>query len=483
MNEIRVEDAASPRHWLPLPLARMVGAVQRLNPWRFFALYLFLLPPHILLMTFLLVHVALPAPVVKAVSAWKEITLAFLLAVALWRLTRLRPRLLLPDWLVILYGLYVMGVGVLIYLEGQDLIVLLYGLRDLLLPVLLYLVGRSLHLSEGRARQVFRWLVVAALLFSITGIVERLFIPTVAHVAFGLPRYYSELLNLAYPEFYLGLPENFWTSANAGRIRRAVGVFGSSQGFALSYLLLLPPLLYALVTRELREHRLAPPLLAVAMVALFLTITRFTIAIAIGLLVITVLFSSRDARRLATYATTLLLAAFLLLLLFSSSARMLALSTVTFQDHSARTRLIVWQRTAETVAQQPFGYGIGTVGQTAVRLDEDGVQLVRTEGQISKVVVELGLQGLGLYLGLLLSITLYLARSAAAAGTPYVRGLCFASALTFLGLLANALTTEWHNSPALVYPALWLAGTCLATGAARLPVPPEEAAPGLATAI
>jgi hypothetical protein len=466
MNQLRVEDAASPRHWLLLPLVRVVDAVQRFDPWHFFALYLFLLPPHILLMTILLVHLGLPAPVVKGISAWKEVILLFLLAAALWRLVRAPLRLAFPDWLVILYGLYVLGVGAISYAEGQGTIVLLYGLRDLLLPVLVYGVGRSLFLSERRARQVFRWLVGAALLFSITGILERFFIPTAAHVAFGLPRYYGELLNLAYPEFYLGLPENFWTSANAGRIRRAVSVYGSSQGFALSYLLLLPPLLYTLVTRELREHRLAPLLLAVAMIALFLTITRFTIAISIGLLGVTMLVSSRGARRLAAYATALILGAFVLLLLFSSSARMLATSTLTFQDHSARTRLIVWQRTVETVAQQPFGHGIGRVGQTAARLDDQAAPLVPTEGQLSKIVVELGLQGLLLYLGLLLSISLFLARAAAAAGTPYIRGLCFASALTFLGLAANSLMTEWHNSPALVYPAWWLAGACMATAVA-----------------
>jgi hypothetical protein len=456
-----------------LVIVTLLGIFVVARPWHLFALYLFLLPPHVVLMSLLLVHVGMPAPVVKAISAWKEVALVFLLALAGWRYLHARWRLTVPDIAVLAYVIYALIIGALSFFGERSLGALAYGLRDLLLPAIIYLGGRALFLTEGRARRVFQLLLGAAFLFSVLGIIERLYIPTEAHVAIGIPRYFRELLNITtYSDWHLGLPENYWTSANIGRIRRAVSVYGSSQPFALSYLLLLPPALYGLFRRELPEHRMARVVFVVSLIALLLTITRFTILICFMLLLVGGFIASASARRLAARAAAVIVILFAGLFVVSRDMRDIVISTVTFQDDSSSLRLQVWDDTVEAVMRQPLGYGIGSVGQTALRTDGE---LVRIEGQVSKIAMELGVPGLLLYLALLLSISVYLVLAANRATHPYVWGLCFASALTFLGLAANALTTEWHNSPSLVYPAWWLAGACMSTIAARSTV--EQPAP------
>jgi hypothetical protein len=441
-----------------LMLAMLLAAYLGCRPWHLFALYLFLLAPHVPLMAILYVQLGLPATVVKAISAWKELTLLLFLAVALVALFRSRWQATIPDLIIALYLLLV-GLYLIYSLpKGHSLTVLFYGLRDLTLPILLYIVGRSVPFSEKWAQRILNWLLWATLIYSFIGIIEWLFIPTEWHVELGLPRYYQELLGQTYAPYYLGLPENFWRTSGAGRLRRAVSIYGSSQSFALSFLLLFPAATYGLLTRTLRESRLATLTFIVGLIGLLITITRFTIVVCVGLFILASLISSRRARRWATVSSLSLLITFLLGVFLSDTMRKLVTETLYFQDYSSSSRLDVWWRTVLVVLEQPLGYGITSVGFTATRLTSG---LIGIEGQYSKIAIELGIPGLLIYLSVLLSISAYLFVSYYQLKEPYTRGLCLISALALLGMFANALTTEWHNSISLVYPAWWLAGSCV----------------------
>ena len=446
-----------------LVAALLVAAYFASRPWQILALFVFLLPPHVVLMTLLLVQVGLPSRAVKAISAWKEGALLLLLVLAGWRALRARWTLKVPDLLVLLYVVLVAVSLVSSILSGVgSRAAIAYGARDALLPVVLYMVGRCFPMTESRARCVFRWLIWAALIFSVIGIIERLFIPTEWHVLFGIPQYFQELLGLYYPPHLEGLPENYWTSSNSGRLRRAVSIYGSSQPFALSFLLLLPVTFYGAVNRALPERRLAQVALLVSLIALFLTITRFTIVACLLLLVLGALLHNRQARRWAAVVMVVVGILFGLAVLTSSSVQLLVFNTLTFQDTSSSLRLNIWRETAEVITQQPLGYGIGSVGQTANRFLAGG-NVVAIEGQYSKIAVEFGIPGLLVYGSTLVVISLSLLVAAQRIGTPYLRGLCFATGLTVVGLSLNALPTEWHNSPPLVYPTWWLVGACLAS--------------------
>ncbi|MGB0383977.1 MAG: O-antigen ligase family protein [Ardenticatenaceae bacterium] len=448
-----------------LMIGILVAAYLVCRPWHLFALYLFLLAAHVPLMGILLVQVGLPAPVVKAISAWKELTLLLFLLVALWHLLQSRWRATIPDLLILFYIFYTLAYLCFSLFESSNsLVTLLYGLRDLILPFLLYMVGRSISLSDKRAHRVFQWLLWAAFIYSLIGIIEWSFIPTQWHADLGIARYYKELLNLEYRPYYLGLPENYWRGTAAGRLRRAASVYGSSQSFATSFLLLLPVSIYGMLTRTLKERHLATLTFIISMIGLVLTITRFTIVICVGLLILASLISSQRARRWARQSLIVMTVAFILALFLSNSFRVVVISTLTFEDHSSSTRLVIWADTARIIMRQPLGYGIGQVGHTVARLIEERAQVVGIEGQMSKIGVELGILGLLLYLSILVVISAYLFITYNRVKEPYIRALCFASALTFIGLLVNSLTTEWHNSIALVYPAWWLAGSCVRVG-------------------
>lgn len=434
------------------------------RPWHLFVCYLFLLAVHIPLMAILLVQVGLPRQVVKAISGWKELTLLLFLAVAVWRLLQSRWQATIPDLFIALYLFYTFVYLLFSLNQDNSIVTLLYGLRDLILPFLLYIVGRSVSLSNKQAQRVFQWLLWAALIFSLIGIIEWSFIPTQWHADLGISRYYKELLNIEYRDYFLGLPQNYWRGTTAGRLRRAVSVYASSQGFGLSFLLLLPFTIYGMLTRTLKESNFALLTFIISLIALVLTITRFTIVICVGLLILASLISSERARQWARRSIIVIAIAFIAALLLSNTFRVVVISTLTFEDHSSSTRLVIWGNTLSVVMAQPLGYGIGQVGQTATRLITGGTKVVGIEGQISKIAVELGVPALLFYLAILLLISVYLFVTYYQLKEPYLRALCFASALTFLGLFANSLTTEWHNSMALVYPAFWLAGSCVTVG-------------------
>lgn len=448
---------------LALGLGAILGAAYLVcRPWHLFALYLFLLPAHVVTMAILLVHAGLPAGAVKIVSSWKELVLLLFLAVAAGRFA-LRPRwqATWPDIFLLAYFAYAVVYFLFAVAESRPLTVTLYGLRDLTLPVLIYIVGRSVPLSEKRARTIFHWMLWLALLTSVVGIVESQLLPTKIHIDLGIPRYYQELLGIDFGAYYSGLPENYWRATSSTLLRRAASIYGSSQSFALSFLLLLPFSLYAMFTRRLGRQGFATLVFLFSFAGLLLTITRFTIVIGMGLIALAGLLTSRLARRLAGVGLVLLALLFAAAMVGSSQVRGLVITTLTFQDHSTSSRLNIWSDTVEVVGRRPEGYGISAVGQTANRFAGEIRAVVGIEGQISKIGVELGLLGLLLYLALLLSLIFFLLAAHYRLREPHLRGLCFVMALTFVGLLLNAVTTEWHNSIALVYPAWWLAGSCV----------------------
>jgi hypothetical protein len=301
----------------------------------------------------------------------------------------------------------------------------------------------------------------AGLIFSVIGIIERFWIPT-EWQAFdlGIGRYYRELIGIDYGSWYLGLPENYWRGTPIGRLRRAVSVYGSSQGFALAYLLMFPVSAYGLLHRRLPESRLATVTFLVSLVALGLTITRFTFVVCVGLFLLMLLISNARARRFAKYIVTIMAVGFAMAYVLSDAVRAVVITTINFQDHSSAQRLDIWWSTLLALVEQPLGYGLATVGHTVHRL-VGSTSVVGTEGQISKIAIEVGIPGVLIYSAALTMISLFLFVGYRYTSHTYSRALCLCMSLAFLGLWINSLTTEWHNSPSIVYPAWWLAGSCI----------------------
>lgn len=444
-----------------LLLAGAILVAIALRPWLGFLAYVVLLAPHVLLMSLLYGVVGLPAGLVRAVSAWKEALLLLLLLGAVARIAlRSRHVVTLPDIIITVYALWVLLVGLLTLVRGIGIVSLLYGLRDALLPILVYAVGRSLLLSEAQARWVLRLLLVVGLALAAIGIIERQFIPTEWHVRAGIPLYYREILGFQTFDYLFGLPANYWTSANSGLLRRAVSVYGSSQPFALSFLMFLPVAGYLALRRDLPERRLAMFTLVVMLVGLALTITRFTIVICLAQLLLIGLLLSQRARRLAVGILAVASVAMLITVVVVPPVRVLVINTITFQDHSSAERLRIWGATLQLIASNPTGYGLAVTGQTATRF---GGTIINIEGQYSKIGVEQGLIGLLFYIGILAASSMYLLRAAARSQRPYLVALSVALAVAIVGLAVNSMTTEWHNSIALVYPLLWMLGACVAT--------------------
>ena len=460
---------AAPFIWFTLALRR---------PARLLLTYIWLLPVHVLVIAMLFGLLGLPFSLVRVVAAWKELSLLAVFGLlAVWapfhRRAALRPTV--PDLFALLLlgqaALYVaLPIGVSassLNLSGR-----LYGFRDAVFLALIYLVGRLAPASARDAERVVRALCVLGVVTGLLGVVDWLVIPASLYVKLGLVRYYNEFLGVFYVvNPYLnpyGLPENFWAFLGHTQLRRAGSVHASSQAFAVSFLLILPAVAHRLqqgATRAARQRWLLG--LGICLVALLLTITRMTILACLCQLLALGLFWRQQRQRIL-----LLLGAGALVVAASLpvTGRYL-LDTLTLQDTSSAGHLTAWASSLEYLAESPLlGHGLGTAGQTAARA---GLELRGSESQYFKFSGELGLIGLGSYLGLALTVLLAAYRSWRRGGEPAWRGVQLIVWLGGLGIAINALTTNLYSVPFLTYVYWWLAGWSVQQ---RLPArvrPPE----------
>lgn len=433
-------------------VAAVFYAVYRHPIWVLYFFIIFL-PLHFLFLVILYVQLGLPANVVRAVASWKEILLFGTLAiVAFSALARGRaPRLTWIDtvavaWLLLLllYALF----HDLFFDWESSLIVRVYGLRDWLLYIVPFFIGRLVPISERQTRTVLKLILYSGAFVSVVGLIDYFFIPVSAHISLGVARYYNEIYNQSWNT---QLP--YWTYLpGLGNTRRLTSYMFSGQNFALSFLILIPVMVYNYRARLTKWRGL---ILAAGAAALLLSITRATIVVC-ALQAVIVLWMT-GAKRTVLYAGYALAWLILVALIVSPNLRDYVVGTLTFTEASAATRPQQWKDGIASTIAMPFGYGIGSTGLTSSRM---GVQISAVEGSETaylKITGALGFHGLLLWLawftGIILASSLVVRRTSG-----LKRGFAVITIAIAIGFMLNNFTAPPDQSLFVIYVFPWMAG-------------------------
>ena len=434
------------------------------RPERWLGVLSWLLPFHIIAVIVLFSVVGLPAPAVRVIAAWKEASVAGVLAVVLLGAFAGRRRLPPVHWvdlcaltLVTLALCFLAGTSLWVGRE-RPLGMQLYGFRDGVYFLGLYAVGRAtadVADTDAPLRRLFAVGVVTSLI----AIVERLFVTPDMLLLLGVSTYFSEFLGLSeYIAAEHGLPAAYFTAFGGVTMRRAGSVYMSGQGFAVPFLLIMPA---ATVTMLSRVRLRALPLLGYGLlwVGLLLTITRVTIvACLVQLFVLLVLF-----RRTMTASVLVGLAMAALGAASLAVPRLGAFvwQTLTWQTPSSGTHLADYERGITAMLGNPLGYGLGTADQTALRFDFVPLTF---DNQYMKYGVELGVLGMLAYVLLLFGAGRAGLR-AYRGGAPDGARLFGVTALAMvIGASLNDMTATLFNNPMFAYIFAWFIGTAVTLG-------------------
>jgi hypothetical protein len=410
-----------------------------------------------------------------AVTAWKEI----LLVVALSRVATdavLAHRLPFRPGAVDALALAFAALVVVYALIPQSTLggsagthAVALAVRHDLLPVGAYLLGRSLQLSADQVRRLV-WTMLAS-----AGVVAALGLVDVYAVSIGWWKTngtigYFRHLGFDYhgpgvdAHGNFGLPENFVYSTGSEQhfLRRLVSTFLSPLGSAYLFVVAL------LAGAGLFRRRAAAAVAVVAAAGLLWTFSRSSlIALAAGLVVLAVA-RHRLWPLLAAAATIGI--AFAWVHVFPSvapaghwtandlayqraQARMHGgASGSTINDSSIHEHFRSLRDGLRTIARHPQGYGLGNVGETALRT---GTPLKAGESNYTELGVELGVLGALLWSGWGLAMLWGLVRSR------HVWAPVFAAA--FAAVLVLAVQTDTLGAPWLVY-CVWGIGAALLGG-------------------
>ncbi len=421
--------------------------------------FIWLLPFHLITMAALFGILGVPAPIVRALAAWKEGLVLVLLAIAtLSRLTghgeRITPRA--PDLAV--GGL---GIVALVYLLGAqswfaaDLPAgaQALGWRDAVFFTLVYFVGRATP-QVTRDDRYMRALVAVGVVTSAIAILERLLVTPEMLVWLGAAQYVQDYLGLAITTTHnpFGLPDSYWTPIGDHFVQRAGSTYLSSQGFAIPFLIIVPAAT-VVALRAVRSRARAWLAVGLVWIGLFLTITRLTlVACGIQFLILLALWRRWSA---AVSAAALVTVALSLALLTVPALASFARETITFESVSSVSHLQDWSEGTQYLGDYPLGVGLGAGGLTAARF---GLPPIATDSQYFKYTVELGVLGLGLYLLALATVFIMAVRLYATSPTPIPRAYAALVAVTALGIALNGLTGLPLSHPFLVCTFFWIAG-------------------------
>lgn len=424
---------------------------------------------HSLIIAALFGWFGLPEHVVRSVAAWKEIALALLILVVMLRAAVGRG----PDNVVAWPDLWVGGLiaTALLFLLTENLWLRfnlppaaeLLGIRDAVYFMLAYFVGRAMP-ALASDKRTMRMLFVLVLVTCAIGILERFLVSPEMLVAMGVATYFQDFLGVS--AFTVGneygLPLNYWTMIGGVPFRRAGSVYLNAQGFAVPFLLFFPLAMASVFMRPARSPGMLAAF-AVMCTGLILTLTRMTLVIAVIQLMLFVALRKRPEWAVAglTVATMMFMAAMLLIPGFP----MFVWYTLSWQEGSSVSHLKDWINGLTVFMENPWGSGLGTTDQTAVRA---GLAPLTADNLFLKYAVELGIVGLAL-------LVLILGSFASAAMRLYRQGSTISQQrmgmtlwLATVGIALNGITAVVFNSITLGWIFFWLAGATV-TVAQRLP--------------
>lgn len=428
----------------------------RLLPWITWALTF-----HILAIALLFGLVKLPQSLVRGIAAWKEITGVLLfVAVTIRMVTGHGPRvriaaadLFAGGWVAMTLILFLTQNVVL--RDDVPLTASLFGLRDAAFFLIFYFVGRTtpeIANNEGFARRAFTVLLVTCII----AVAEQLFVTPQMLVLLGVASYVQDFLGGAVftQGNVYGLPDNYWSLMGGHLVRRSGSVFLSSQGFALIFVIFLPAATLWLLDERRRKRAYLYAAYAVIWAGLAATFTRAAIAIGVAQ-VLTILAARRHltgAALLVTIGATL----FFVALAVVPGLATFALETVTWQTGSSQSHVKDWTAGITAFLEQPWGYGLGTTDQSAVR---GGLVPITADNLYLKYAVELGVPGLIALLGTLGCFIGSGYRLVRHGANEYQRTFGMIVTLATLGIAIYGMTSVMFGDPIVAYLLFWIGGT------------------------
>lgn len=308
----------------------------------------------------------------------------------LWsRLKRVRP-------LGTILGIYLLWMAICAIATDHIFYSLYYAIRLMLGPVLIFLIVLSCFRGREDVERALLYVVLAAILSSCIGIAESV------HKA----NFFADLLQVD-PDAIATME---WAVGDRSRdgTYRVASTFSHPLAFGEYLSMVLPLAVYQLIyggTALKRFLALAAfPLIAVA---LYTTHTRSSmVAAGVVMIFVIVFLGARMIRQRKSFAVTILGAFMLVSIIFAalaavSAAPELIAGRSAGEAGSTAVRLSMLERGGHLIAEEPIlGYGPGLGVVTLGFLP--GVSKLTLDSYFLSVVLETGVPGLLLFLGLLM---------------------------------------------------------------------------------
>ena len=224
-----------------------------------------------------------PVPLFFAVQVWKEVDIALLVGVVLWRwwqAARPRPLLNWIDWIAVAFSLML---AIYLFLpngftgSASGLPGRLLAFRVDATLMALYFLGRAHPPASLFQQRRALWIIVgSAAVVGLAGLFELWFMPTAIWIDWGVITY-THHLGFAY-HGPAGLPENFFLTFPDGLLlRRMVSTYISPLGIAYTALLVLPLATVQVATERGRAAVWAWALAAGLLIGLAFSVTRLAL--------------------------------------------------------------------------------------------------------------------------------------------------------------------------------------------------------------
>jgi hypothetical protein len=418
------------------------------------------LPFHSLMVAILFGALGFSAGAVRTFAAWKEMAVVGLIVLVVIRAAMGKGPRVSISWVDIAVG-SLLFIACAFFIAGnvwlrQNLPVDAerYGLRDIAFFLLLYFVGRaSPEIADDP--DTLRRLYIIAVLVSAIAIAEWFLVTPDKLVLIGVAAYFQDFLNVAAfttgNDF--GLPMNYWTRIGSVNVQRAGSVYLSSQAFAVPFLILMPAATAWFLGAFKRPTVSMKIEYAIIWLGLLLSITRMTIIVCALQLLLLILMLRKPQWAVAGLfvGVGLLIVAFITL----PGLAGFVWDTLTWQTGSSASHLNDWRKGFEAFFEQPWGAGLGTTDQSAIRT---GLSPLTADNGYLKYAVELGIEGLIALIAIFVGFGVTSYKVARHGSTQYRRMLGTVVFLTTVGVMINALTGVVFNALSLAYLYFWFAG-------------------------
>jgi hypothetical protein len=423
-------------------------------------LFMWVLPFHSLIIALLFGYFGVNVNTVRALAAWKEIAIVvFVSWVALRSLTGHGPRAEMMASDIAVTAL--IAIATLFALLQDSLFVagipgpaVLYGFRDSIFFMLLYYVGRSTP-EIAESDTILRHAYLIALVVSVIGILERIFVSPEMLVLLGVAAYMNDFLGLSAYTVGNGydLPQNYWSILGGVMVRRSGSVFLHSQGFAVPFLFLMPAATAWALNRRTRHPWLARVGYALIWGGLLVTLTRMTTVVCLVQVMIFYLIFRRPEWSLGSILTAMVLGAITLVLV--PGLLHFVWETLSWQTGSSTSHLKDWQRGMIAFFERPWGNGLGTTDAAPIKTFREPLS---ADNMYLTYAVQLGIAGIVAFVGVLATILGTSWRLAWSDLSEAQRRVAAVVALSTIGIIINGATSFVFSSNLLAYVFFWLAG-------------------------